>query len=205
MLVKSKYDFDKLEQFLERIKADVYPEPLANEDFIESGFESIKDKIKSGQKVLDVGCGHGYAMDIFSKHHIDIKGITLSEEDKKIALSRGHNVQIMDMSFLEFEDECFDGIWARQCLEHSIFPYYTLSEFYRVLKFGGWIYVEVPASDTGCHHECNGNHYSVLPLSMWGNLLHRIGFNELKPYEIKFKLIPPYNGNDLYYRIIGQK
>src|SRR4030042_3462303 len=140
--------FERLERFLEIRKGDTVPEPLENEYFIEAGIEAIKDKIKSTYLVLDVGCGMGYALDVFSKMGIDAIGITIDKDDKKTAESRGRDVRLMDMSFLEFDDECFDGIWARHCLEHSIFPYFTLSEFNRVLKPKGWMYVEVPGINT---------------------------------------------------------
>ena len=40
----------------------------------------------------------------------------------------------MDQSFLDFADDYFDFVWCRHCLEHSIFPYFTLQEIYRVIK-----------------------------------------------------------------------
>ncbi|KKM76504.1 hypothetical protein LCGC14_1379490 [marine sediment metagenome] len=205
MSITATDKFERLGKFMKALKNDVYPEPFGNESFIESGFDSIKDKIKPGQKILDIGCGHGYAMDLFAKAGASPIGITLDGGDKSKAVSMGHDVRIMDMSFLEFEDNYFDGLWARQSLEHSIFPYYTLSEFYRVLKPGGWIYVEVPAPGTDAKHENNGNHYSIMPLLMWGNLMTRTGFMNLKPHNITFELIDPWKGDELYFRITGMK
>lgn len=63
-----------------------------------------------------------------------------------------------DMSFLPVADGSFDAAWCRHVLEHSPFPYFTLSEMHRILRDDGPIYLEVPAPDTACHHERNPNH-----------------------------------------------
>jgi predicted SAM-dependent methyltransferase len=108
----------------------------------------------------------------------------------------------MDQSFLDFHDEEFDLIWCRHCLEHSIFPYLTLIEFFRVLKRKGYLYIEVPAPDTSCKHQTNQNHYSVLNKSMWEELIKRTGFDMLVVNNIEFEVVA---GTDIYWAFIQQK
>ena len=81
----------------------------------------------------------------------------------------------MDQSFLEFADNYFDFVWCRHCLEHSIFPYFTLQEISRVIKPEGYLYIEVPVPDTSCQNQTNKNNYSVLGKSMWLDLIKRSG------------------------------
>ena len=200
MCVIEKYR--NMEDFLTIRKNDISPEPYANEKFIESGIDSVKDRIKHGDKILDVGCGHGYAMDVFKELGADPVGITLDAYDKKIAESRGHVVNLMDMSFMEFENEYFDGIWARHCIEHSIFPFYTLYEFNRVLKPLGWLYLEMPSPGSAYNHEFNGNHYSILGGKMWASLITRANFKIIGSFIITFE-VP--TGTEKYYRFIAEK
>lgn len=94
----------------------------------------------------------------------------------------------MDQSFLDFPDGTFDVVWCRHCLEHSIFPYFTLSGFHRILRPGGWLYVEVPVPDTSCAHQTNRNHYSVLGKSMLGSLIERSGFRIVDVLDITFSV-----------------
>ncbi len=108
----------------------------------------------------------------------------------------------MDQSFLEFEDETFDIIWARHVIEHSIFPYYTLHEFKRVLKQTGLLYLEMPAPDTDCHHERNLNHYSVLTRSAWTSLIERAGFIIADRVSYNFSVIA---GRDEYFGFYCRK
>jgi hypothetical protein len=55
-----------------------------------------------------------------------------------------------------------------------------------VLKPGGLLYLEVPAPDTGCNHQRNPNHYSVLGKSMWLELIRRAGFGESHVTDMNF-------------------
>ena len=129
-------------------------------------------------------------------------GITLGKDDLGVCRDKGYEIYEMDQSFLDFKDGDFDFIWCRHCLEHSIFPYFTLAELFRVLKAGGCLYVEVPAPDTSCNHQTNQNHYSVLGKSMWSELIQRVGFRLLKVMEINFETSM---GPDTYYTFIQQK
>lgn len=161
-----------------------------------------KYPLKPNGKILDVGCGQGTALDMFSKKGFRTTGITLNTDDLSVCHQKDHNVFQMDQSFLSFIDGEFDLIWCRHCLEHSIFPYYTLSEFFRVLRPNGYLYIEVPAPDTSCNHQSNNNHYSVLGKSMWAELIKRNGFQLLKVIDISFE-VP--SGPDIYWAYILRK
>jgi len=111
----------------------------------------------------------------------------------------------MDQSFLEFAENYFDFVWCRHCLEHSIFPYFTLLEIARVIKPEGYLYIEyieVPAPDTSCKHQTNKNHYSVLGKSMWLDLIKRSGLEILQILDIQFN-VPA--GPDIYWAMIQKK
>ncbi|MEM8736357.1 MAG: class I SAM-dependent methyltransferase, partial [Planctomycetota bacterium] len=172
-------DVAKLESFLAKIGNDVYPEPPSpvHTDVAEKMVRLVLEKtgLAEGSKILDVGCGQGVALKLFVDAGCDAQGIALGE-DVQACIDQGFNVCEMDQSFLDFPDEAFDLVWSRHCLEHSIMPYFTLSEMSRVLKPGGHCYVEVPTADTSCMHQNNPNHYSVLGRSMWATLLQRSGF-----------------------------
>jgi ubiquinone/menaquinone biosynthesis C-methylase UbiE len=91
----------------------------------------------------------------------EITAITLNDEDVEATRKRDIDCYKMDMTFLVFEDKIFDALWVRNALEHSPFPYLILLEFNRVLKPGGFIYVEMPMPDAPRVLENWPNHYSV--------------------------------------------
>jgi len=170
----------RLAGFLDRIASEVYPEPPSpihnqtTEKAISYLFEN--HPMPDAALVLDVGCGQGVALKHFTDRGCRPVGITLNQTDLDECHKQGFTVTKMDQSFLEFEDDTFDLIWARHVVEHSIFPYFTLTEFARVLKPDGLLYLEVPATESACLHESNPNHYSILSQTMWFSLLERSGF-----------------------------
>lgn len=197
---------NKFEAFLAKIKKETYPEPTSEPhlSITKRMFDYVNRKypLAPNSKILDVGCGQGLGLELFSGKGFSPIGITLGDEDLSICRQKGYEVFEMDQSFLDFGDHEFDIVWCRHCLEHSIFPYFTLSEFFRVLKQKGYLYIEVPAPDTSCNHQANKNHYSVLGKSMWIELMKRTGFTVLDILDISFQ-VPA--GPDVYWALIQQK
>jgi SAM-dependent methyltransferase len=205
-MMLSPADIQKLEIFLDTIKGDTYPEPPTEPHF--SITNQMIDRLLSTYqfpptgKVLDIGCGQGQALERFSGRGLSPVGINLNDVDIAVCREKGYKVLEMDQSFLDFGDDEFDLIWCRHCLEHSIFPYFTLFGFHRVLRPGGYLYVEVPAPDTSSKHQENMNHYSVMGSSMWLQLMTRAGFTLLEQLNIDFT-VPA--GPDTYWAFILQK
>lgn len=129
-------------------------------------------------KVIDLGCGIGYFLDeMKTRGYADVTGITLSIDDANASIGKGHRVSRSDMNFLSAADESQDLLFCRHSLEHSPFPYITLLEYNRVLKPGGYLYIEVPQPNCDQIHENNRNHYSIMDKTMWLSLLTRTGFD----------------------------
>ena len=196
----------RFENLMERVRKETYPEPpseLHTAITIKMIDEFLnKHPLSEDKRILDVGCGQGVALEYFESKGFSPIGITLNNEDLSVCKQKGYDVYEMDQSFLDFKDEEFDLIWCRHCLEHSVFPYLTLIEFFRVLKHKGYLYIEVPAPDTSCKHQTNQNHYSVLSKSMWEELIRRTGFDILVVNNIEFEVVA---GTDLYWSFIEQK
>ena len=199
-------DIARLEAFLERIVDDTYPEPPSrdHDEITARVLEQIAPllALQPGARVLDVGCGQGVALERFQASGWHATGITLNETDVEACRERGLDVLRMDQSFLEFPGEHFDFVWCRHCLEHSVFPYFTLTQFWRVLKPGGWLYVEVPAPDTACAHQTNPNHYSVMGKSMLSSLMQRSGFRSVQAFDIGLT-VPA--GPDVYWGFVERR
>lgn len=214
-------DYKRLDAFLDECRADVYPEPYEDpsrrsaveiaptitKDVIDKLVEN--DQLRSGARVLDVGCGRGLAIPHFLALGCRYVGISLGTEDldisREVALeslrpeSSPPELTCLDQSFIPVSFGSFDLIWARHVLEHSPFPYFTLKGLRAHCKTGGFMYAEVPSPDTIAHHETNPNHYSVLPKSMWRSLFKRSGFVWKAGWDIKLDL---ESGPDWYWGFI---
>ena len=180
MDIKNKAN--KILKFLDKVSKEVYSEPdtamhMGMIDKIVPDLEKNQLGDNKDQSILDVGCGQGYALTKFKEAGFtNIQGITMSDEDVKATQDKGFTCQKMDQSFMTFENESFDFLFVRHCLEHSPFPYLTLGEFHRVLKVGGKIYIEMPAPDNYRPLEYIANHYSVMGAKQWAALMLRYRF-----------------------------
>lgn len=177
-----KFDSVKFKLYYDFILTQVYAEPES--DYHKITTQEIYDlmikplKLKKSAKILDVGCGPGYFLDIMKKEkYKNVTGTAGTREDLEICKKKKHKVRDEDISFLSDKDESLDFIFCRQVLEHSPFPYITLLEYNRVLKPDAKIYIETPAPGNVRNHEANPNHYSVLTDKMILNLLVRAGFD----------------------------
>lgn len=194
-----------LPDFIKARAAETYPEPrtLGHDSLIEQVCPLVVQKLLPGTKlILDVGCGQGPAMNEFRKWGMDVMGITPNREDVEACRKQNLFVLQEDMHEMDFGIVQFDCVFARHVLEHSVAPFYVLHEFYRILKPGGVLYVEVPAPDTSCNHESNPNHYSVMGVKMWANLIHRAGFGPIDARELHLQTEA---GPDLYFSLLTSK
>jgi SAM-dependent methyltransferase len=198
-------DFQRLSSFLQRLRGDVYEEPLEepHRGITLTAMQTLRERgaLAAGMRVLDIGCGQGFALELFAEAGADPLGITLGA-DYRVCVEKGLPVREMDLSFLDFADAEFDLIWCRHSLEHSVFPLFTLSEMSRVIRSGGALYVEVPAPDMTAQHERNPNHYSVLGRAMWLSLFEKAGLSTQETFEIKFDT--PI-GRDVYWGFLLRK
>jgi 2-polyprenyl-3-methyl-5-hydroxy-6-metoxy-1,4-benzoquinol methylase len=111
--------------------------------------------IAAGMRVLDVGCGQVLALELFREAGLEAVGITLGS-DCAVCRSKGFETYEVDQNFTEFSDDSFDFLfflWCRHVLEHSVVPLFTLTEYRRLVKAAGRVYVEVPVPDTSAHQE----------------------------------------------------
>jgi SAM-dependent methyltransferase len=176
-------DYVRLDEFLKGLEKDVNlghgPEP--HRQITHRVIDMLlREKIaRPGMQVIDVGPGAGFALNRFIKEGLACVGVDIVD---------GCYDEHMDQSFMQFEPESVDMVWARHVLEHSVIPYFTLREYHRLIRPGGWAYVEVPAPDTACDHETNPNHYSVLGPKMWARLMQRAGFTVHAMWDFLFEI-----------------
>ena len=102
----------------------------------------IQSKIfKKNKNILNVGSGDNFGSGYKIWKNVPIQRFDITNLD----IENGPNVDVVgDAHKLPFEDSSFDIIISQATIEHLHSPILAVSEFYRVLKPGGFIYVEVP-------------------------------------------------------------
>lgn len=128
--------------------------------------------------IKDVGSGHGYfQIEMKKRGYTNICSIDYNLNTVRSLQERNLNFDRRDMSFLPNQDESVDFIFARQSIQHSVFPFFTLMEYNRILKQRAPLYVEVPCPQQPTKHELARGVYSILTLEMWMALFFKAGFD----------------------------
>ena len=153
--------------------------PYTNYPFYLAHYLMQRFKMKSRQKILDVGCGRGEYLKGFSTLGLSGYGI-----DKSINIAKGQlsmnsffplakELKYADLDFcglLPWKEQIFDWVFTKSVIEHLYRPDCLLEECYRVLKEGGGIIVMTPDFKKG-------------GLSFWGDYTHRTPFVKSSLYE----------------------
>lgn len=157
---------------------------------------------RQGGRVVDLGCGSGFCLDLFRKGGYEPYAITCMKDEHGHVEELGYTAIYGDMHDIGAFENYFVGAWCRHVIEHSPAPGFLLHEIFKSLKPEGWMYLEVPAPGTACKHEYNDNHYSVMGADMWSQLLFRSGFEILDHMKIGFTTEA---GKDEYFSWICRK
>ena len=105
--------------------------------------------IEDGDRVLDVGCGTGFATEGLLEHTEDVYGLDQSGHQLEQAYAKfGKHGQVRfhrgDAERLPFRDDTFDALWSSGSIEYWPSPVDALAEFRRVVKPGGPVLVVGP-------------------------------------------------------------
>jgi len=100
-------------------------------------------------RVLDVGCGTGFATAGLLEYTDDVHGIDQSPHQLEHAYDRFGKrgpvrFHLGDAERLPFEDDSFDAVWSSGSIEYWPDPVATLREFRRVVVPGGPVLVVGP-------------------------------------------------------------
>lgn len=114
------------------------------------GLEFISDYAKTGDKVLDFGCGNGRLLELFSDKKIDYSGLDISEKLIDIAREKYSDVNFFKISSLQttlpFADDYFNTVYSIAVFHHFPSMKYredVAKELYRVTKKNGHIVITV--------------------------------------------------------------
>jgi len=134
-----KEDYLSVVYDAECIPYTTYPKKLA--DYLVKEY-----KLSEGMKMLEIGCGRGEFLNGFKQNGLDVFGIDISQQSKRINKNIDIDIDICNVEKEEMphSDNTFDFVFSKSLIEHLSSPDHFLNECYRVLKPGGQILTLVP-------------------------------------------------------------
>src|SRR4029078_3642365 len=107
--------------------------PLRNERQ-RSDHVLVADMVAPGSKVLDVGCGDGYLLQLLEGRGIDGRGIELSREGVNRCVAKGLAVVQgdADADLVNYPDDAFDYVILSQTLQATRQPKVVLENLLRI-------------------------------------------------------------------------
>jgi 2-polyprenyl-3-methyl-5-hydroxy-6-metoxy-1,4-benzoquinol methylase len=105
---------------------------------------SVKTEQKK-RKVLDIGCGYGYFLELAKERGWNVSGIEIVESAIQAVRRKFRDQNVFYRSFgkASFSKNCFDAITLWDVLLFINDPYTVLRECHRILKTGGVIGIRV--------------------------------------------------------------
>ncbi|WP_049985089.1 methyltransferase domain-containing protein [Halobellus rufus] len=105
--------------------------------------------LQRGDRVLDVGCGTGFATEGLLRYTDDVHGLDQSRHQMEKAFEKfGSRDRVRfyrgDAERLPFADDSFDAVWSSGSIEYWPNPVAALEEFRRVVKPGHTVLVVGP-------------------------------------------------------------
>lgn len=95
-------------------------------------------------RILDVGCGIGYFLEVAKKRGWEVYGTEYTGEAIKICAEKGIKMYKGDLKSNMFEKEAFDVITSIEVIEHLSHPAEHIQLLKSFLRNGGALYVTTP-------------------------------------------------------------
>jgi len=96
------------------------------------------------RRLLDIGCGYGYFLEIMRENGWDVSGVDPSANTLKIAGKKGLNVMQGTIERINYPENSFDAVTMFYVLEHLPDPYDALKKILMMLKPRGMLILRIP-------------------------------------------------------------
>lgn len=118
---------------------------------IDAGMRHLP-KPRPDQRLLDVGCGNGGFLLRARSAGWDVVGVDFDPKAVETAREKGLNVFLGGIEvFVDAEESQFDVITLSHVIEHVHDPNYMLRECFRLIKPGGYLWIETPILNAEGH------------------------------------------------------
>jgi len=165
-------------------------------DYTRPNVERTDPNFPPNTKFLDVGCRDGWSLAYLKKgcpvgftllglkkRFCNTCGLELSRETVEYARAKGRNVIQGDIRNLVIEQNAFDVIFTRHCLEHLDRPLDALKNIAKMLKPGGTLLAIVPIEDQNLDPEKSLHSYQFRNENELADLVASVGLTVIDSFR----------------------
>ena len=140
-----------------------------------------------GLEILDIGCGDGAFLNVFSKLGYEVIGADVCPVDSRHEI---HKVNLETES-LPFKDKSINFAFSKSVIEHMENPLNLMSEAYRILAPGGKAIIMTPSWEHNYWGPFYIDHTHVTPFTRYSleESLKMVGFEDVRVeyfYQLPF-------------------
>lgn len=145
------------------------------------------EKFRKTNKILDVGCGIGYFLEVAKDRGWEVYGTEYTEEALTICNSKGITMKEGKLIDNMFDSNTFDIITSFEVLEHINNPLEEIGLFNQFLRTGGLVYLTTPNFNSLLRYKLKEKynvitypeHLSYYTPRTLNNLFNTCGFTKL--------------------------
>jgi len=104
----------------------------------------VFEAVRKTNRILDVGCGIGYFLDVAKTRGWEVYGTEYTESAVKICEDKGIIMNSGALNPKNYAAESFDVITSFEVIEHINTPNEEIARIYSLLRKGGYFYVTTP-------------------------------------------------------------
>ena len=119
------------------------------------------EKFRKNNKIIDVGCGDGYFLEVARMRNWDVYGTEFTHEAVRICELKGIQMCLGSLHPENYEKDFFDIITSFEVIEHINEPRREVEAFDRILRRGGIVYVTTPNFNS-ISRNLMGSHWNII-------------------------------------------
>lgn len=119
------------------------------------------EKYRKTNKLIDIGCGIGYFLEVAKKRGWDVYGTEFTEEAVQICETKGIKMKMGYLNPSNYIKDEFDIVTSFEVLEHINNPREEIENFKKILRTGGLVYLTTPNFNSILRYKLQNN-YDVI-------------------------------------------
>lgn len=172
---------------------DHYSKTYTREDFLSpitvKRYHELLDKFepfRKTNKLLDVGCGVGYFLEVARERGWEVYGTEFTDESMRINSDKGFKMNQGPLKASNYDAQSFDVVTSFEVIEHINNPDEEMNQVKTILRSGGLFYCTTPNFNSVSRHQLKGQwnvivypeHLSYYTPKSMNYLMKQHGFNK---------------------------